>query len=339
MMDLNALWFALIGVLFTGYVILDGFDLGVGILHLFAREEQQRRLYINAIAPVWDGNEVWLLTGGGALFAAFPVVYATVFSGFYLALMILLAALIFRAVAMEFRGKMDSPRWRLAWDWAFGLGSLVPALLFGVAYGNILRGVPVERGGVYAGTFLGLLTPFPLLVGILAVATLTMHGAIYLTMKTEGSLRQKLVRWAGRLWMVVFSLYVLAAFATFYVAPFLHHGLAGGLFFWWLLLLLLVAMMAIPGLLAAARFGRAFVASCISIASMMGISALGLFPYLVPSSIDLEYSLTAYNASSSPITLTTMLIIAGIGMPLVIGYSVVIHRVFRGKVILTQDSY
>ena len=339
MMDLNALWFALVAVLFTGYAILDGFDLGVGILHLFAGEEAHRRLYINAIAPVWDGNEVWLLTGGGALFAAFPVVYATVFSGFYLALMILLAALIFRAVAMEFRGKVDAPRWRLAWDWAFGLGSAVPALLFGVAYGNILQGVPVERGGIYAGSFLGLLTPYPLLVGILAVATFTMHGAIYLTMKTEGSLRQKLVRWASRIWMAVFSLYVLAAFGTIFAAPFLTEGLGGNLFFWWLLVLLLVMMMAIPGLLAGAKFGRAFVASCVSIACMMGISALGLFPRFVPSSIDLEYSLTAYNASSSPMTLTTMLIIAGIGMPLVIGYSIVIHRVFRGKVVLTPDSY
>src|SRR5512142_1097512 len=142
-MDLNTVWFVLIGVLLTGYAVLDGFDLGVGVLHLFARGEEERRIHINAIGPVWDGNEVWLLTGGGALFAAFPVVYATVFSGFYLALMLLLLALIARAVAMEFRALVPSPAWVRVWDWAFGLGSLLPGILLGVALGNVLRGVPI----------------------------------------------------------------------------------------------------------------------------------------------------------------------------------------------------
>jgi cytochrome d ubiquinol oxidase subunit II len=338
-MDLNALWFALVGVLLTGYAILDGFDLGVGVLHLFAREESHRRLYINAIAPVWDGNEVWLLTGGGALFAAFPPVYATVFSGFYIPFMLLLTALIFRAVAMEFRGKVDSPRWRHAWDWAFGLGSTLPALLVGVAYGNILRGVPIERGAVYAVSFLGLLSPYPLLIGVLGLMTFTMHGAIYLTLKTEGSLRQKLVRLAGQLWTVVVALYVIATVGTFFAAPFLLEGLSGNILFWFLLVLLVVALMAIPSFLGGGKLGRAFIASCASIALMMGTSIMGLFPRLVPSSIDLEYSLTAYNASSSPATLENMLIIALIGMPLVIAYTIVIYRVFRGKVIITPDSY
>jgi cytochrome d ubiquinol oxidase subunit II len=338
-MDLNTLWFGLVGILLIGYAVLDGFDFGVGILHLFAREEQQRRLYINAIAPVWDGNEVWLLTGGGALFAAFPVVYATVFSGFYLAFMLLLVALIFRAVAMEFRGKVDSPRWRAAWDWAFGLGSLLPALLLGVAFGNILQGVPLDRGAVWAGSFLGLLRPYPLLVGVLGLTVFTMHGALYLTMKTEGSLRQRLVRIASRLWMVAIALYLLATVATFLAAPFLFAGAADSITFWGLLLLTIVALMAIPAYQTASRNGRAFLASCISIASMIGLGALNLFPRLVPSSIDLEYSLTVYNASSSPTTLFTMLVIALIGMPLVLGYTIVIYRIFKGKVVLTPDSY
>ncbi len=338
-MDLNTLWFGLVGILLIGYAVLDGFDFGVGILHLFAREEQQRRLYINAIAPVWDGNEVWLLTGGGALFAAFPVVYATVFSGFYLAFMLLLVALIFRAVAMEFRGKVDSPRWRAAWDWAFGLGSLLPALLLGVAFGNILQGVPLDRGAVWAGSFLGLLRPYPLLVGVLGLTVFTMHGALYLTMKTEGSLRQRLVRIASRLWMVAIALYLLATVATFLAAPFLFAGAANSITFWGLLLLTIVALMAIPAYQTASRNGRAFLASCISIAGMIGLGALNLFPRLVPSSIDLEYSLTVYNASSSPTTLFTMLVIALIGMPLVLGYTIVIYRIFKGKVVLTPDSY
>jgi len=338
-MDLNTLWFGLVGILLIGYAILDGFDFGVGILHLFAREEQQRRLYINAIAPVWDGNEVWLLTGGGALFAAFPAVYATVFSGFYIAMMLLLLALIFRAVAMEFRGKVDSPRWRRAWDWAFGLGSLLPAILLGVAFGNILQGVPLDRGAVWAGSFLGLLRPYPLLIGLLGLTVFTMHGALYLTMKTEGSLRQRLVRIASRLWTVVIALTILATVATFLAAPFHFAGMSESIGFWALLALTILALMAIPAYLTASRYGRAFLASCVTIAGMMGLSVLTLYPRLVPSSIDLEYSLTIYNASSSPTTLVTMLVIALIGMPLVLGYTIVIYRVFKGKVVLTPDSY
>ncbi len=338
-MDLNALWFLLVGFLLIGYAILDGFDFGVGILHLLARGEQHRRLYINAIGPVWDGNEVWLLTGGGALFAAFPVVYATVFSGFYLALMILLVALIFRAVAMEFRGRVDSPRWRRAWDWAFGIGSLVPALLLGIAYGNILQGVPIERGAVYSGSFLGLFRPYPLLVGVLGLVTFTMHGAIYLTMKTEGALRQRLVRLASRLWTALLALYFVATIASFLVARFLLEREAGTLGFWILLLATVGSVMAIPGFLTGNRYGRAFAASCGAIAGMMGLSMLSLFPRLVPSSIDLEYSLTAYNASSSPTTLFTMLIVALVGMPIVLAYTIVIYRVFKGKVVITPESY
>src|SRR5512147_1077494 len=174
-MDLNTVWFLLIGVLLTGYAILDGFDLGVGVLHLFARDEEERRLHINAIGPVWDGNEVWLLTGGGALFAAFPVVYATVFSGFYLALMLLLVALILRAVSMEFRSKVDSPGWKKVWDWAFGIGSLLPAILFGVAFGNVLRGIPINEQGLFTGSFLELLNPYAILIGLLSLALFTMH--------------------------------------------------------------------------------------------------------------------------------------------------------------------
>src|SRR5512135_384088 len=158
-MDLNTIWFVLVGVLITGYAVLDGFDLGAGVLHLFARSDAERKVNLHAIEPVWDGNEVWLLTGGGALFAAFPVVYATVFSGFYLALMLLLAALIARAVALEFRYHVDAPAWGRVWDWIFGIGSLLPAVLFGVAVGNVIKGVPIDAHGAYTGTFLGLLNP------------------------------------------------------------------------------------------------------------------------------------------------------------------------------------
>jgi cytochrome d ubiquinol oxidase subunit II len=338
-MDLNLVWFILLALLFIGYAILDGFDLGVGILSLFTRENQVKRLYINAIGPVWDGNEVWLLTGGGALFAAFPVVYATVFSGFYVALMLLLAALIARAVAMEFRGKVDSARWRNIWDWAFGLGSLLPSVLFGVAYGNILQGIPLERGGVFAGRFLELLNPYALLVGGLTVVLFTMHGALYMTLKVEGSFRHILGRWASRLWAAAAALVVSVTAATALAAPFLFDGMARQPLTWLLSLVLLASLAAVPVYLKAIRYFRAFIASGTMIGSLIALSALSLFPRIVPSSIDLQYSLTVYNASSSPYTLGVMLILALIGMPLVIGYTVFIYRAFKGKVEITADSY
>jgi cytochrome d ubiquinol oxidase subunit II len=338
-MDLNMSWFLLLGVLLIGYAILDGFDLGVGVLHLFARTEQERRFHINAIGPVWDGNEVWLLTAGGALFAAFPIVYATVFSGFYIALMLLLTALIFRAVSLEFRGKVDSPRWRRLWDWAFGLGSLLPALLFGVAFGNILRGIPLDVDHNFAGNFLTLLNPYALLIGVLTLVLFTMHGALYLSMKTEGDLRTRVAGWISPLWIAMVALYVLATVATLFVSPFLLSGMLGNPLFWILFVLLLGSVLSIPVAAKAGKEGRAFFASSVTIACMTGLSALSLFPRLVPALGDLTNSLTIYNASSSQTTLSTMLVIALIGMPLVIAYTIFIYRVFKGKVIITHDSY
>src|SRR5580700_669024 len=196
--DLNTIWFILVGVLFTGYAMLDGFDLGIGALHLFTKDDNERRVLLNSIGPVWDGNEVWLVTGGGALFAAFPNVYATVFSGFYFALVLLLAALIFRGVAIEFRSKQPMRWWRQMWDVSFCAGSVLSALLIGVALGNIAWGVPVDERGEFAGTFFGLLTPYPLLVGVTTLAVFMMHGAIYGVMKTEAELHDRLRVWAMR---------------------------------------------------------------------------------------------------------------------------------------------
>ena len=338
-MDLNAIWFWLIGVLIIGYAVLDGFDFGVGVVHLFTRSNDERRIFLNAIGPVWDGNEVWLLTGGGALFAAFPVVYATVFSGFYLALMLLLAALICRAVSMEFRGKVNSERWRTSWDIAFGVGSLLPPLLLGVAFGNILRGLPIDPGGTYHGSFVELLNPYAILVGILTVTTCTMHGALYLMTKTDGDLRDRLRRWAMRSWMAFVILYLIVTVATMFVSPFLFEGVTGLPAFWILLIFFLAAVLAIPAAVKAGRWLTGLLASSAAIAAAIGLSALSLFPRLVPSRPDLTASLTAYNASSSELTLWTMFIIACIGMPLVIGYTAFIYRQFKGKVVITPESY
>jgi len=343
MIDLNTIWFLLIGVLIIGYAILDGFDLGVGVIQLFTKDENERRININAVGPVWDGNEVWLLTGGGALFAAFPIVYATVFSGFYLAFMLLLLFLIFRAVSFEFRKFSETPAEKKRWDMAFALGSTVPALLYGVAIGNLMRGLPIKfvDGKIVSDiTFLGLLNPFALLIGLTGFAMFVMHGAIYLTMKTTDQHQERMIKWANNSWIVFVSLYVISTVVSLFVAKYLFDGILKNPLFWILFLLLLGSMIYIPVGLKSRKFGWSFFASSAMITSVIGLLAVSLHPRLVPSSINLdEFSLTVYNASSTQYTLQTMLIIALIGMPIVIGYTIYIYRVFKGKVIITQDSY
>ncbi len=213
-LDLNTVWFLLIGVLFTGYAMLDGFDLGVGALHLFTKKDEERRIMLNAIGPVWDGNEVWLVTGGGALFAAFPNVYATVFSGFYFAFVLLLVALIFRAVAIEFRSKQPMRWWRQMWDVGFAAGSILSSFLIGVAMGNIAWGVPIDARGEYAGTFWTLLRPYPILLGVTTVSLFMMHGSIYAVMKTEGELHRKLRGWINNTIILFIICYATMTMAT-----------------------------------------------------------------------------------------------------------------------------
>ncbi|HNZ02865.1 MAG TPA: cytochrome d ubiquinol oxidase subunit II [Myxococcota bacterium] len=329
---LQIIWFVLYFVLIAVYAVLDGFDLGVGALSLFARDARERGIHMDSIAPVWDGNEVWLLTAGGALFAAFPFVYATVFSGFYLALMLLLVFLIWRAVSFEFRDKMDSPRWVRAWDWAFGLGSVVPPILFGVAVGNILRGLPLNEKGDFTGTFVGLLNPYALLVGVLTLAMFLTHGALYLHIKTDGDLRHRMERVVPGLWTCWVVLWVVATAVTLFVSPFLFAGILKNPVFWVLFPIMLAAFVLIPVFVRSGRHPWAFLASSISIATQIGLAAVGLFPRMVPARNDLALSLTIDNASSSAKTLLTMLIISGIGAPIVIAYTVFIYRVFKGKV-------
>ncbi len=338
-MDLNTIWFILIVVLISGYAVLDGFDLGVGIMHLFTKDENEKRINLNAIGPVWDGNEVWLLTGGGALFAAFPIVYATVFSGFYLALILVLAALIFRAVSFEFRGKIESAGWKKLWDSLFGAGSLLAALLFGVAVGNILRGIPLNHNHEYTGTFWGLLNPYSIIVGLVSLSMFIMHGAVYMSMKTEGKLQQRFIKWINASWIIFTILYLFATIFTFFEASYLFTGMLTKPLFWILFILLIGSIVYIPLIPKGDKVFRTFIASSITIASVIGLAAISLFPRLVPSNIDLANSLTIYNASSTPGTLKAMLIIALIGMPIVIGYTIFIYRVFKGKVIITNESY
>jgi cytochrome d ubiquinol oxidase subunit II len=339
-LDLNTTWFALVGVLFTGYVILDGFDLGVGVLHLFvAKKDDERRVFLNAIGPVWDGNEVWLVTGGGALFAAFPNVYATVFSGFYLAFMALLCALIFRAVAIEFRSKHDSPRWRAFWDRSFAFGSLGSAVVIGLALGNIARGVPIDARGEFAGTFLGLFHPYALLMAVTTVALFAMHGAIYLVLKTEGELQARLRAQVKPLIVAFILCYAILTLATLLyvphiVAPFQREP-------WWFALVVpvVLAIANIPREVNHGREFRAFLSSCAAMAGLMAVFGVGSYPYLVYSQPLAEHSLTAFNAASSQKTLAVMLTIALIGIPIVLAYSVSIYWIFRGKVQISKTSY
>lgn len=338
-LDLNIIWFLLVGVLFTGYAILDGFDLGIGSLHLFTKTDQERRLMINSIGPVWDGNEVWLVTGGGALFAAFPEVYATVFSGFYLAFMFLLFALIFRAVAIEFRSKQPAKWWRSFWDVSFSVSSVLSGFLIGVALGNIAWGIALGPDKEFAGGFFSLLHPYALLMGLTAVALFMMHGAIYGVMKTEGELHDKLRRWVKNAIIFFVLCYVLITMATLlYVkhmaAPFEKHP--------WLFFVPIMSLLAIanvPRQIYHGRDFRAFLSSSAAVAFLMALFGIGIFPNLVLSNPHPEYSLTIYNAASSPKTLKIMLIIACLGFPLVLAYTSVIYWVFRGKVKLDANSY
>jgi cytochrome d ubiquinol oxidase subunit II len=336
--DLPLLWYLLVGILLAGYAVLDGFDLGVGALHLLARTDEQRRLFLNAIGPVWDGNEVWLVVGGGALFAAFPPVYATVFSGFYLALILLLFALIFRGVAIEFRSQQPGVVWRQTWDVAFSVASVVAALLMGVALGNVVRGIPLDAGGNYTGTFLDLLNPYALTVGVTTVTLFVMHAAIYLTLRTEGTTHDLVAGWVPPAILAFAVMYAATTFATIRLVP---HMAAPFLAYPGLTvvpLFTLAMVLCVPLAIRRGRPGMAFLASCATILGLWALVGIGMFPRLVVAS-DPALSLTLHNASSSPGTLRTMTIIAAIGVPLVLAYTAGIYWVFRGKVRLDSMSY
>ena len=337
-MILQATWFILVYVLLAGYAILDGADLGVGLLHLSARDDRQRRTLLQSIGPVWDGNEVWLLTAGGALFAAFPAVYATVFSGFYLALMLLLAALIGRAVALEFRSKIASPAWQRVWDAVFAGGSGVAALLVGVAFGNIVGGVPLSATGDYTGGFFSLLNPLALVIGLAVVAAFTLQGALWIVHKIEGPMHDSLVRRLPALWAAATVLLAAGAVAALVMRPFLREALAGSPLAWVLAAAAVGSLAAVRAFIRRQKYLAALAASSGAIGSMLGLAAACLFPRLVPSSTDLALSLTAANSSSTPGTLTAMLVIALVGMPLVLAYTIYVHRIFRGKVVVVDEG-
>ncbi len=338
MTALQVIWFLLVGVLFTGFAILDGFDLGVGFWYLRSKGDKERRTLLNAVGPVWDGNEVWLLTGGGALFAAFPPVYASVFSGFYLAIMLLLLALISRAVSLEFRSKEESPTWRATWDTVFSVSSILAGLLFGVALGNILRGIPLDEAGNYTGTFLGLLNPYALLIGVLGLTMLAFHGANYIVLKAPGDLAERAGRWALGAGIVYVVLFMAAAMTTVGTQPHLVENYNASPVLHLIPFLGLFSIIASILMGRRGQSGKAFLFSSLSIAGMWGTTGAALFPRLVPALGNPELSLTAANSSSSELTLKTMFILALIGVPIVLGYTIWVYRAFAGKVDIEQES-
>lgn len=337
--DLNTIWFILIGVLLSGYAILDGFDLGVGSIFLFVKGDQNRRLVLNSIGPVWDGNEVWLVTGGGALFAAFPHVYATVFSGFYTAFMLLIFVLIFRAVAIEFRSKQTMTWWRNWWDRAFSISSILIAFLMGVALGNIVTGISLGAEKEFAGSFFDLLNPYTVMVGITTVALFMMHGTIYVTMKTEGELQKTLKGWINNTIIFFVIAYVTITNATLIYYPNMVQHFVDYPILFIAAILNMLAIANIPREIHHGREFRAFLSSAAAIASAMMLFAIGIFPNLVLSNPNPEFSLNIYNAASSQKTLGIMLTIAIIGIPFVLAYTVSIYWIFRGKVKLDATSY
>jgi cytochrome d ubiquinol oxidase subunit II len=338
-LDLNTIWFLLLGILLGGYAILDGFDLGVGALHLFTKTDTERRIMLNAIGPVWDGNEVWLVTGGGAMFAAFPDVYATVFSGFYPIIMLLLMGLVFRAVAIEFRSKQPMRWWRQMWDVAFSVASIVVAFLMGTALGNILQGIPLGADKEFAGSWIDLLNPYAFLVGVTTVALFMMHGAIYTVMKTEGELHEKVRGWVNNTIIFFVICFVTTTMTTLIYYPHMADPFKAHPTLFVIALATMLLIANIPREIFHGRDFLAFLSSCLSILGLMTLAAIGIFPNLVLSRPNPELSLTIYNAAASPATLKIMLIIAIIGVPFVLAYTISIYWIFRGKVKIDHMSY
>lgn len=338
--DLQFIWFSIFVILVTGYAILDGFDLGVGMLHLFSKKDEERRLMLNSIGPVWDGNEVWLVTAGGALFAGFPEVYATVCSAFYIPIMILLTGLIFRAVAIEVRSKQPMAWWRWTWDILFSFASLVITFALGVAIGNLIRGIPLDAQKEFIGDIQDLVHPYSLLIGVLTVSLFLMHGSIYILMKTEGSFHDKMRRWVNPSIIFFIITYATATMATLIYMPHMVEAIVQRPFFFIIAIINMLAIANIPREIQAGRDGRAFVSSCANIVLLMALYALGSYPNVVRAINDPKnLSLTLYNSSSSEKTLEILLLIAIIGIPMVLAYTFAIYWIFRGKVRLDATSY
>ncbi len=338
--ELEFIWFTAFVLLLIGYAVLDGFDLGVGMLHLFSKKDQERRLMLNSIGPVWDGNEVWLVTAGGALFAGFPDVYATLCSAFYLPIMLLLSALIFRAVAIEFRSKQPMAWWRWTWDILFSIASLVITMLLGIVLGNLIRGIPLDAEKEFTGTLLDLLNPYALFMGVTASSLFLMHGAIYLMLKTEGEFHDKMRTFVNPTIIFFIMCYAIATAATLIYMPHMADTIKERPVFFLLAIVNMFAIANIPREIYRGHDGHAFISSSVNILCLLALFGLGTYPNVIRAINDPEnLSLHIWNSASSVKTLKILIMIAIIGLPLVITYTISVYWIFRGKVKLDTTSY
>lgn len=337
--DYPTWWFLVVGALFSGYAILDGFDLGAGAWHLFLRDENSRRIALNAVGPVWDGNEVWLVIGGGAMFAGFPVLYASLFSAMYIPFMLFLAFLIFRAISIEFRSKEHMRWWRRLWDIAYSISSTMLALLLGIVLGNVLKGMALGPGHEFTGHWFEFLNPFSLLVGITTLALFMMHGAIYLAMKTEGKLFRKVTLLLRNSIIFFIVSYGMVTLYSLVFIPHLSDRFRENQVLFIIPILALLSIANIPRLVSKGRYLRAFIFSSVTTSLLLILTAVEVFPVLVISTIDNLYDITIYNAASSEKSLGIMLLMAAIGMPLVATYTIFVYRTFWGKVKMDETSY
>jgi cytochrome d ubiquinol oxidase subunit II len=337
--DYATWWFLVFGAVISGYAILDGFDLGAGMLHLFLKKEQSRRIALNAIGPVWDGNEVWLVIGGGALFAGFPVAYAAIFSAFYVPFMLFIVGLIFRAVAIEFRSKEPWPWWRRLWDTVYFASCTLVTLSLGLMLGNVALGMPLDEHREFAGSWLSFFNPFALLVAFTTLALFGMHGAIFLTLKTEGRLFTKTSLLARNFTIAFIVLFAVTTVYTLLYVPHLSDRLREHPAFFFLPLAMLLVVASIPRYLTRGQYGWAFLSSALTIALLLVTVAAETFPYLVYAPNNPANSITVYNAASSEKTMRLLLTIALIGTPLVAVYTAFVFWTFKGKVRLDETSY
>lgn len=337
--DYPTLWFLVVGAVFTGYGILDGFDLGAGAWHLFFRKEESRRIALNAVGPVWDGNEVWLVIGGGTLFAGFPIVYASLFSAMYIPLMLFLFMLIFRAISIEFRSKEPMKWWRQMWDVSYSISSAMLAFLLGVVLGNVLLGMPLDNNYEFTGSWLSFLNPYAILVGFTTLALFMMHGAIYLTMKTEGRLFTKVNLLLRRSIIAFVILFSLVTLYTLLYIPHLSDGLKENVALFGVPVLAVLAIANIPRLVSKRKYLKAFVFSAITVGLLLITVAVELYPVILLDSSGAGNSITVYNGVASNKSLGIMLTFVAIGGPMAVGYTAFVYKTFWGKVRLDEHSY
>lgn len=337
--DYSTWWFLVFGAVITGYAILDGFDLGAGALHLFLKKEESRRIALNAIGPIWDGNEVWLVIGGGALFAGFPVAYAAIFSAFYVPFMIFIVGLIYRAVAIEFRSKEPGKMWRASWDFIYFFACTTVTLSLGLMLGNVALGIPLDTNHEFAGNWLDFFNPFSILVSITTLALFMMHGAIFLTMKTENRLFAKLTLLAKNFTIFFVIAFVLTTLYTLLYIPHLSDQIRSNPQFFILPIIMVLAVANIPRQLTRGRYLWAFISSAVTIATLLATVAVEVYPYLVFAPNDPANSITIANGASSEKTMGILLTIALIGTPMVALYTAFVFWTFKGKVKLDDMSY